>query len=137
VLVERAVHDPDPVVALWCARSLADPSGELPVAGGLRLLTSTRARVHAFAASLLTDDHLTRQLLHESLLDRSASVRFVARWRWRRRYGDPDRSTGRPWPTRAGEIARLLATSKLSDSQRREIAFVAGIRVPASSSRPD
>jgi len=34
VLVDRAMHDPDPVVALWCARSLADPSGELrPHAG--------------------------------------------------------------------------------------------------------
>jgi hypothetical protein len=264
----------------------------LPAAGGLRLLTSTRARVRAFAAAHLSDGHLTRPLLHESLLDRSASVRFVASWRWRRRYGDPgpvyrsaladagrpsqiaaallgldeegdnalpaaavpflahhsprvrraaaqaighrgepqaitkylvplladssgkvaevalrhlhgyalpasvlaslnnagtprsrrialsikqhsgtwsrvhadlaainghDRdladaaradllawlqygaatSYGQPDADQAGEIARLLATSKLSDSQRREIAFVAGNRVPASSSRPD
>lgn len=89
VLVDRAMRDPDPVVALWCARSLADPSGQLPAAGGLRLLASTRARVRAFAAAHLSDDELTHQTLQRSLLDRSASVRFVARWRWRRQYGDP------------------------------------------------
>jgi len=89
VLVDRAMHDPDPVVALWCARSLADPSGELPTAGGLPLLASARARVRAFAAGHLSDDQLTRQALQESLLDRSASVRSVARWRWRRQYGAP------------------------------------------------
>ncbi len=89
VLVDRAMHDPDPVVALWCARSLADPSGELPTACGLRLLASARARVRAFAAGHLSDDQLTRQTLQESLLDRSASVRSVARWRWRRQYGAP------------------------------------------------
>ncbi len=89
VLVDRAMHDRDPVVALWCARSLADPSGQLPAEGGLRLLASARARVRAFAAGHLSDDQLTRQLLQESLLDRSASVRSVARWRWQRQYADP------------------------------------------------
>lgn len=89
VLVDRAIHDPDPTVALWCAQSLADPSGELPAASGLRLLASTWARVRAFAAGHLSDDQLTRQALQEALLDRSASVRSVARWRWRRQYGDP------------------------------------------------
>jgi HEAT repeat protein len=89
VLVNRAMHDPDPIVALWCARSLADPSGELSAAVGQRLLASTRARVRAFAARHLSDDQLTRQALQELLLDRSASVRSVARWRWRRQEGDP------------------------------------------------
>jgi len=56
---------------------------------GLRLLASARARVRAFAAGHLSDDQLTRQTLQESLLDRSASVRSVARWRWRRQYGAP------------------------------------------------
>jgi hypothetical protein len=88
-LADRAMRDPDPMVALWCARSLADPSGELPAADGLRLLASSRACVRAFAAGHLTDDQLTRQVMQESLLDRSASVRSVARWRWERQYGDP------------------------------------------------
>src|SRR5215469_15429224 len=30
VLAARAMRDEDPVVALWCARALAGPSGELP-----------------------------------------------------------------------------------------------------------
>lgn len=89
VLVDRAMGDRDPVVALWCARSLAGPSGELPAWAGLRLLASARARVRVFAAGHLGDDQLTRQVLEQSLLDRSASVRSAARWRWRRRYGDP------------------------------------------------
>jgi hypothetical protein len=89
VLVDRAMHDPDPVVALWCARSLAGPSGELPTADGLRLLASGRARVRAFAAGHLGDDQLTRQTLEELLFDRSASVRSVATWRWQRQYGAP------------------------------------------------
>jgi hypothetical protein len=88
-LVDRAMHERDPVIALWCARSLADPSGGLPTAAGLRLLTSTRARVRAFAAAHLNDGQLTRQTLQESLVDRSGSVRSVAGWRWRRQYGDP------------------------------------------------
>lgn len=45
-------------------------------------------------------------------------------------------SYGQPDAGQAAEIARFLATSKLSDRQRREIAFVAGLRVPASGSQP-
>jgi hypothetical protein len=37
-------------------------------------------------------------------------------------------SYGRPSANQGAEIARLLATPKLSSRQRREIAFVAGIR---------
>jgi hypothetical protein len=125
VLVDRAMHDPDPIVALWCAQSLADPSGELPAASGLRLLTSTRARVRAFAAERLSDDQLTRQALRELLLDRSASVRSVARWRWRRRYGDPGpvyrsalAGAGRP-----GQIAAaLLGLDEERDDALPEVA---------------
>ena len=89
VLAARAMRDPDPVVALWCARSLADPSGELQARAALRLLGSARAGVRAFAAGHLRDDQLTRQALQELLLDRSGAVRSMARWRWRRQWGDP------------------------------------------------
>jgi hypothetical protein len=44
-------------------------------------------------------------------------------------YGPPDAG-------QAEEIARFLATSKLSDGQRRRIAFAAGIHVATSSSQP-
>lgn len=37
-------------------------------------------------------------------------------------------SYGAPGTDRVAEIARLLATARLTDTQRREIAFVAGIR---------
>jgi len=88
-LATRAMRDPDPVVALWCARALARPHGELPPAAGLRLLGSARAAVRAFTAGHLGDDQLTAAALRGLLLDRSAAVRSVARWRWRRQCGDP------------------------------------------------
>jgi hypothetical protein len=40
-------------------------------------------------------------------------------------------SYGRPSASQGADIARLLATLKLSSRQRREIAFVAGIREPS------
>jgi hypothetical protein len=40
-------------------------------------------------------------------------------------------SYGSPRPSQAAEIATLLTTSNLTDKQRQEIAFVAGIRPPA------
>ena len=43
-------------------------------------------------------------------------------------------SYGKPTPAQAEQIAGLLAASRLSQHQRREIAFVAGIRVPAAGS---
>lgn len=89
VLVEWALGDRDPVVALWCARSLAVPAGVLPAPAGLRLLGSARAGVRAFAVGHLDDNQFTRQALRELLLDRSGAVRSAARWRWRRRWGDP------------------------------------------------
>ena len=88
VLAARAVRDRDPVVALWCARALVGPAGVLPTPAGLRLLGSARAGVRAFAAGHLDDDQFTRQALQELLLDRSGAVRSVARWRWRRQWGD-------------------------------------------------
>jgi len=93
VLVDRAMHGPDPVIALWCARSLADQSGELPAAVGPRLLASARARVRAFAAGHLSDDQLTRQALQESLLDRSASRAGLPVGFGRRGPAQPDRGS--------------------------------------------
>jgi hypothetical protein len=89
VLATWAMRDRDPVVALWCARSVAGPEGQLPALAGLRLLGSARAGVRAFAAGHLPDDQLTRHALQDLLLDRSGAVRSVARWRWRRQWGDP------------------------------------------------
>ena len=43
-------------------------------------------------------------------------------------------SYGKPSPAQATEIGRLLATGNLSQQQRREVAFVAGIRMPAITS---
>lgn len=88
-LTVRALRDPDPVVALWCAQSLATPNGDLPSAAGLRLLGSARAGVRAFAAGHVSDDQLSIDALRALLLDRSGAVRSVARWRWRRQCGDP------------------------------------------------
>ncbi|HEY7265206.1 MAG TPA: hypothetical protein VH589_27455 [Trebonia sp.] len=89
VLAARAMRDADPAVALWCARALADPSGELPAQEGQPLLGSARAGVRAFAAGHLRSGELPVPALRDLLLDRSAAVRSVARWRWRRQHGDP------------------------------------------------
>jgi hypothetical protein len=88
-LTARAKDDPDPVIALWCARSLASQEGRLPPAIGAQLLGSARAGVRAFAAGHVTDAGLTPEELRVLLLDRSGAVRSVARWRWRREHGDP------------------------------------------------
>jgi hypothetical protein len=78
-LLDRALADPDPVLALWCAHRLlaADP----PAAGSWSalMLTSRRATVRA----------LDRDQLAARLLDSSGAVRAVARWRWTRRWGSP------------------------------------------------
>lgn len=87
-LETRAIRDRDPVVALWCARQLAAPSGQLPAGAGPRLLGSARAVVRAFAAGHLADDLLPREVLRALLADRSGAVRSVARWRWTRRGED-------------------------------------------------
>jgi HEAT repeat protein len=89
VLAARAMRDPDPVVALWCAWCLASADGGLLPETGLKLLGSARAGVRAFAAGHLRDDQVTIESLRGLLLDRSGAVRSVARWRWRRQYGDP------------------------------------------------
>ncbi len=88
-LAARAMRDRDPVIALWCARHLAAPSGDLPGGVGPRLLTSARAAVRAFAAEHVADDQLTREALRGLLLDRSGAVRSMARWRWARRWEGP------------------------------------------------
>jgi len=45
-------------------------------------------------------------------------------------------SYGKPSASQTADIARLLTSSKLSDRQRREIAFVAGIREPSPPDDP-
>jgi hypothetical protein len=88
VLADRAMRDPDPVVALWCAQALAGPTQALPAAG-LRLLGSARPAVRAFATGHLSDAQLTRPAVRELLLDRSGAVRSMARWRWSQQWGAP------------------------------------------------
>jgi hypothetical protein len=88
-LEARAMRDRDPVVALWCARQLAGPSGQLPAGAGPRLLGSARAAVRAFAAGHLADDLLPHEVLRALLADRSGAVRSAARWQWTRRGEDP------------------------------------------------
>ena len=88
-LTARAVGDADPVTALWCARRLAGPGGELEPGTGGRLLGSARSGVRAFAAGKASADVLTRPVLHGLLLDRSGAVRSVARWRWKQQHGAP------------------------------------------------
>lgn len=88
VLADRAMRDPDPLVALWCAHTLAGPAEALPAAG-LLLIGSARAGVRAFATGHLRDDQLPRSALRELLLDRSGAVRSMARWRWKQRWGAP------------------------------------------------
>lgn len=109
-LTERAKRDPDPVVALWCARSLAGPDGELPPEIGAELLSSGRAGVRAFAAGHVGGDELSRQQLRSLLLDRSGAVRSIARWRWRRYYGStaPVYAAALSSGSRPGQIAAAL-----------------------------
>jgi hypothetical protein len=111
VLATRAMRDADPVIALWCARALADESGELPAPTGRLLLGSARADVRAFAAGHLRSGELSAQALLDLLLDRSAAVRSVARWRWRQEHGDPGpvyrAALAGPGP--AGHVAAALA----------------------------
>lgn len=111
VLPAQAMRDPDPVVALWCARALAGPSGELPAPAGRLLLGSARAGVRALAAGHLEAGLLPAQALRDLLLGRSAAVRSVARWRWRQRHGDPGpvyrAVLAGPGP--AGHVAAALA----------------------------
>jgi hypothetical protein len=96
---------------LWCARALADPSGELPVPEGQYLLGSARAGVRAFAAGHLRSGELPVQALRDLLFDRSAAVRSVTRWRWRQQHGDPGAMyrAALAGPGSAGHVAAALA----------------------------
>ena len=85
--------------------------------------SGTWSRVHADLAAINSHD---RDLADAARADLLAWLQHGAATS----YGQPDAD-------QADEIARFLVTSKLSDDQRRQIAFVAGIRVPASSSQPN
>lgn len=88
-LLERALADPDPVLAAWNARRLlaTDPQGA--GAWAVRMVDSRRAAVRALAWSALPDPALDRNQVAARLLDPSGAVRSVARWRWTRLWGAP------------------------------------------------
>src|SRR5258708_3884022 len=62
-LAARAMRDPDPGIALWCAPHLAAPSGDLPGGAGPRLRPSAPAAVRAFTAQHVPDAPLTPHAL--------------------------------------------------------------------------
>ncbi len=88
-LVDLAIRDGDPVVALWCARQLTSLSDGLSAEAGARLLASARGGVRAFAVQHVPDVQLPRDALRRLLLDKSGAVRSMARWRWTQRWGSP------------------------------------------------
>lgn len=96
-VLDRALRDPDPGLALWCARRLLDSDTSdkaATPADQARLLTSRRALVRAAAVEALPDAELMAQAgygprLEPLLLDPSGGVRILARWRWTRVWGPP------------------------------------------------
>jgi hypothetical protein len=97
----------------------ADTARSRRLALSLRQSSGTGNRVHADLAAI--NDH-DRDLAEAARKDLLAGLQHGAAT-----------SYGKPGPAQAGQIAGLLAASRLSQHQRREIAFVAGIRVPAGS----
>lgn len=95
-LLDRALRDADPPIALWCARQLIQGSadGDQALVDAARLLGSRRGIVRATAVELLPDAELLhlegdRPRLLRLLLDPSGGVRTLARWRWARALGAP------------------------------------------------
>lgn len=130
-LLDRALRDPDPPIALWCARQLIRRSadGDQVLVDPARLLDSRRAIVRAIAVELLPDADLLhkdgdRPRLERLLLDPSGGVRILARWRWTRAAGAPttvyraalDDATSKHGP---GRITRVVAALEgLSECSR-------------------
>lgn len=89
LLTKMAMRDPDPVIALWCARAMSGPQGAPASASACRqFLSSARAGVRAFAVGHLAEEQLPEPELRRLLLDRSGAVRSAARWRWKKRFGE-------------------------------------------------
>jgi hypothetical protein len=97
----------------------ADTARSRRLALSIRQSSGTWNRVHADLAAINDDD---RDLAEAARKDLLAWLQHGAAT-----------SYGKPGPAQAGQIAGLLAVGRLSQHQRREIAFVAGIRVPAGS----
>jgi len=85
----------------------------------IRQYSGTWNRVHADLAAINDPDLVLAEAARDDLLNWLQHGAATS-------YSKPD-------PAQAGQIAGLLAASKLSERQRREIAFVAGIRRPARS----
>ncbi|NLT55446.1 MAG: hypothetical protein GXX79_12980 [Actinomycetales bacterium] len=99
-LLDRALADPDPVLAVWSAQRLLSAEQPGTCAWSARLVTSRRAAVRALAWSALPEEALGREQLAARLLDPSGAVRSVARWCWTRLWGTP-----------ADQYRQALATS--------------------------
>lgn len=87
LLTKMAMRDPDPVIALWCARAMSGAQ-RAPASACRQFLSSARAGVRAFAVGHLADEQLPEPELRPLLLDRSGAVRSAARWRWKKRFGE-------------------------------------------------
>jgi hypothetical protein len=98
----------------------ADTARSRRLSLSIRQSSGTWNRVHADLAAI--NDH-DRDLAEAARKDLLAWLQHGAAT-----------SYGKPGPAQAGQIAGLLAASRLSQHQRREIAFGAGIRVPPAGS---
>ncbi len=87
------------------------------VALSIRQDTGTWARVHADLTALSGQD---LDLAEAARTDLLAWLQHGAAT-----------SYGKPSASQAADIARLLSTPRLSDRERQEIAFVAGVRAPS------
>ncbi len=119
----RHLHGHALPVSVLASLNAAGTPRSRRIALSIQQHSGTWSRVHADLAAINGHD---RDLADAARADLLAWLQHGAATS----YGQPDAD-------QAAEIAGFLATSKLSDRQRREIAFVAGIRVPASSSQPD
>ncbi len=112
----------DRALRLWALEALASRNltRSRRIALSIRQYSGTWNRVHADLAAMNDRDPGLAEVARADLL---AWLQHGAAT-----------SYGKPSPDQAEEIAGLLAASKLSEHQRREIAFVVGIRMPAARS---
>ena len=90
-VLQAAVTEPDPPLALWALRTASATLAPAPLDALLqRALTARSARVRVEALRLVTEHSLARAVeCHRALLaDRAASVRAQAQWLVRRETGD-------------------------------------------------
>jgi hypothetical protein len=89
VLLRLAERSADQVVSEMSARTLAARDGGPSPDAAQALLASPRATVRSAALEKLPPALLDDRRVIELVYDRSASVRLLARWRFRRSGGDP------------------------------------------------